>query len=129
MAHSQIDHASESSHGTSPLRTNTVHHVVWAFGFTEAKTKRGPFWLMVALTFLVQVVVTLSLNDSSPKPLWIDVALLGMCAANVYAWLVITAGRCRDAGLSGWLALLTLIPLVGLIGVVMIGISGSESED
>ena len=40
-------------------------HIRWAIGFTEAKTKRGPFWMMVALTFLVQLTVMLLLRDST----------------------------------------------------------------
>ena len=106
----------------------TMRHVVWAFGFTEAKIKRGPFWLMVALTFLVQLTGTLLL-DNSEISLGAALAVLGVMIANLYAWLVITTGRCRDAGISGWLAVLTLIPALGLVGVLMIGISGSKSDD
>ena len=109
--------------------TPRIAHILWAIGFTEAKIKRGPFWMVVALSFLVQLVVVLLLNDSSPKPLWVDVAVLGVCIANVYVWLVVTAGRCRDAGLSGWLSVLTLIPVLGWVGILMLGISGSKSDD
>ena len=96
-------------------------------GFTEAKIKRGPFWMMVALTFLVQLTGMLLL-DHSTMPLGVALAVLGVLIANLYAWLVVTAGRCRDAGLSGWLAILTLIPVLGLTGVLIIGIAGSKSD-
>ena len=112
--------------GGASSRGMSWQHILWAIGFTEAKIKRGPFWMMVALTFLVQLTGMLLL-DHSTMPLGVALAVLGVLIANLYAWLVVTAGRCRDAGLSGWLAILTLIPVLGLTGVLIIGIAGSKS--
>ena len=110
--------------GGASSRRMSWQHILWAIGFTEAKIKHGPFWMMVALTFLVQLTGMLLL-DHSTMPLG---PTLGVLVANLYAWLVVTTGRCRDAGLSGWLAILTLIPVLGLIGVLIIGIAGSKSD-
>ena len=114
--------------GGASSRRMSWQHIVWAIGFTEAKIKRGPFWMMVALTFLVQLTGMLLLLDHNTMPLGAGLAVLGVLVANLYAWLVVTTGRCRDAGLSRWLAVLTLIPVLGLIGVLMIGIEGSKSD-
>ena len=114
--------------GGASSRRMSWQHILWSIGFTEAKIKRGPFWMMVALTFLVQLTGMLLLLDHSTMPLGPTLAVLGVLVANLYAWLVVTTGRCRDAGLSGWLAILTLIPVLGLIGVLIIGIAGSKSD-
>ena len=75
------------------------------------------------------MVVVLALNDGArPSFGWPDAALLVLMVGNLYAWLVIAAGRCRDAGFPGWLAFLTLIPLLGQIGVLMLGIVGSKPD-
>ena len=107
---------------------STLNHILWAVGFTEAHIKRGPFWVAIAISFLVHLVVMLMLNDSSPKSGPANVVALVLLAGNLYAWLVIAAGRCRDAGFPGWLAFLTLIPLLGQIGVLMLGIVGSKPD-
>ena len=107
-------------------RRMSMQHIVWAFGFTEATIKRAPFWLAVGLTFIVQLTVQLMLSEIVVTT-GVMIAVVAVHLVNLYAWLVMATGRCRDAGLSRWLSLLTLIPVLGLLAVLMLGVVESKS--
>lgn len=121
------DQATHIDHRAELSRRMSMQHIVWAFGFTEARIKRAPFWLTVGLTFVVQLVVQLTLADLTVT-VGVMLAVLAVQLVNLYAWLVVSTGRCRDAGLSRWLSLLTLIPLLGLLAVLMLGIHSSKPD-
>ena len=106
----------------------SLHHFVWAVGFTEARIKRGPYWLTIGLTVLVQAFVVLALDAGAAETGWGNAVVLALMVGNLYAWLVIAAGRCRDAGHPGWFAFLTLVPLLGQAGAVILGIKDSRPD-
>ena len=96
--------------------------------FAGARCTRAPYWITMGALLIANVVVNKALLPTLEWPVVLVVAI-GWVVVSSYIWLVVCAARMRDAGESGWLALMTLIPLVGWIMALWYGFKGTTTPD
>ena len=82
--------------------------------FAGARCTRAPYWVTIGILLVGKLVVNKAVLPTLEWPVLLVVAI-GWVIVSSYIWLVVCAARMRDAGESGWLALMTLIPLFGWI--------------
>ncbi len=90
----------------------------------RGRVKRGPYWLALIALWVASFIAGM-LSGRDVLPLVPFLTWLGLTA---YVWLLVCAGRARDAGQSAGVALLTLVPLVGLVITIVLGCQGSKPD-
>ncbi len=89
--------------------------------------KRQEYWAVILSAFVAYIVAfTLILMDAG----WVGPLIaLWLTVATLWALLAVTVKRLRDAGLSIWWILVTLVPYAGTIASIVFGcIQTQEGE-
>ena len=91
---------------------------------------RTEYWISLVVIWVVVMVLMVTVVEVAESSGWVAfiIGLLGLPSAFYFLFAVI-AGRCRDFGRSGWVALgaLLLLPL-GAAAVIMIGFAPSKEH-
>ena len=90
----------------------------------NTRVDRHTFWIIFAVVVLASFVVKVVADGGG-----ISSARGAVSVALIWGiFSLVAAGRARDMGRSGWLALLTLIPVANLAVVLWLGCSRSAED-
>jgi uncharacterized membrane protein YhaH (DUF805 family) len=99
------------------------------FSFKLTAT-RSEYWAVQIIGFFVFAAVILLGMLFTVVQLFFFTAVIYLAAIVGYVWLFIATSvrRCRDAGISPWWTLATVIPYVGFVVWIVIGCLGTETK-
>ena len=94
------------------------------FNFNGDAT-RQEYWAVIIISIIAMVIGFIALEDSSTIAIFVG---LGIIVATIWAILATTVRRLRDAGLSIWWILVTLVPYIGTIATIVFGCIASKEK-
>jgi uncharacterized membrane protein YhaH (DUF805 family) len=89
----------------------------------DGTAKRQEYWAVIVISILAYVAGFIALEGSGGLGALIAIVLF---VAALWAMIAVTVKRLRDAGLSVWWILATLVPYIGGIATIVFGCIGSK---
>ena len=87
-------------------------------------TKRQEYWAVYVIS-MVALILSIIVTELGALG---AVIALAMIVAALWAVIATTVRRLRDAGLSLWWVLATLVPYIGTVATIVFGCIGSKEE-
>jgi len=92
----------------------------------DGTAKRQEYWGVIIVGIIVAVIGMAALEGSGGLGALVALVLL---VGVLWAVIAVTVKRLRDAGLSVWWILATLIPYIGTVATIAFGCIGSKQGD
>lgn len=99
----------------------------------NGRAARAEYWA-VTLVVIALCVLSLGLTEalggvSAVLGLFFSVVTVIVSCGGLFVLIATTVRRCRDAGISTWFAVLTVLPYVAFIADIVIGLLPSKVVD
>ncbi len=98
----------------------------WFFQLADFITIILSFFVFMALGMFFAVVMNMSEREAEAFGSWIAILFY---LVNLFPLLSVSARRCHDINLSGWLAPLCCIPYIGGVFAIVIGLIDSKPKE
>jgi uncharacterized membrane protein YhaH (DUF805 family) len=109
-----------------PLSRNNVQQY---FSFKNTAT-RSEYWAVQIIGFVAFASAIIMGIGFTLAQLYFITAVVYLAAIVGYVWLLVATSvrRCRDADISPWWTLATIVPYVGFVVWIVIGCLGTETK-